>query len=352
MDYVPVYADEAGASDSNAVPLSAGVARKLGVRTVPVGFGPLSEPIRATGIVQFNEHSVREVLVRAEGWVEELGIRAVGDTVQVGQPLLKVFSPRLETAEQEFVNSLQFDDAARVAVAERRLTDLGLEPAFVASLRETRRVPHLIPFHAQIGGVVIELNVRQGSYVEPTRAIMRLAALDPAWVILEIPESAAADVAVGGTVALTAPGYPGRVFDGQVDHIYPDLDPMTRVLRVRALVPNEDKALKPNMYVSAVLSGGAPAPVVHVPREAVIRDGDTARVIVERGANQFVPRAVQIGREVDGELVVLSGLTQGERVVTSAIFLIDSEASLRASLARLDSSQGTSGASDAGSSQH
>ncbi len=335
MDYVPVYADEALAHDAQGLQLPESTIRKLGVRTQPVGFGPQATQVEATGIVQLNEHSVREIRLRVEGWIEELSVRAVGDTVRVGQPLFRLYSLRLESAEQEYLNSLTFNDAARVTLSERRLIDLAVEPAFIATLRETRKIPHLIPFHAAIAGVVTELGVRQGAYVDPTAVIMRMAALDPAWVVVEVPQSSAADVVVGNKAALSATAYPERTFEGRVDYIYPTLDASTRTLRVRLLVPNPNALLLPNMYASAILSGAASEPAIHVPREAVIRDGARARVILAQPGGRFVPRAVHLGREIGNELVVLDGLAQGDRVVTSAIFLVDSEASVQASLQRI-----------------
>ena len=334
MDYVPVYADEATA-DAQGVRLPDSTVSKLGVRSRPVGFGPLATQIDATGIVQLNEHSVREIRLRAEGWIEELSVRAVGDTVRAGQPLFKLYSLRLESAEQEYLNSLTFNDVARVALSERRLIDLAVEPAFIASLRETRKIPHLIPFHASSAGVVTELGVRQGAYVDPTAVVMRIAALDPAWVVVDVPQSSAADVIVGNKATLSTTAYPERTFEGHVDYIYPTLDASTRTLRVRLVVPNPNALLLPNMYASAVLMGAASEPAIHVPREAVIRDGARARVILAQPGGRFVPRAVRLGREIGNELVVLDGLAQGDRVVTSAIFLVDSEASVQASLERI-----------------
>ena len=338
MDYVPVYADQQAEQGGSALQLSEATERRIGLRTVPVGFGPLPAPWRAVGIVRTNEHSVREIRLRAEGWIEELSIREVGDVLRRGQPLLKLYSPRMETAEQEFISSLGFDDANRIAISERRLRELGLEESFLATLREQRKIPHLIPFHAPFDGVVTELVAREGTYTQPSDWVMRVAALDPAWVIVELPESARRQVKVGAAVTLQPMAYPGRSFEARVDYIYPDLDATTRTWRLRVAVPNKDSELLPNMYVDAVVSGGSDEPVMHVPRDAVIRDGASDRVIVALGGGRFEPRRVQLGREAGDDIVVQSGLRQSDHVVTSAVFLIDSESSLRSGLARLDGS--------------
>lgn len=335
MEYVPVYGDE-GTVAGSGIELSDAVIHKLGVRTAAVAFGPLSAELHATGIVRTNEHSLREVRLRAEGWVEELSVRAAGEAVRAGQPLLKLYSPRLESAEQEFLASLGFNDSARTALAERRLIDLGIEPAFIATLRKSRQLPHQIPFHVPSDGVITELGVRQGTYADANTFIMRVANLDPAWIIAEIPQSAARELSAGSIAEVRSDAYPGQTFKGRFDYLYPELDAATRSLRVRLVVANKDALLLPNMYVSATLTARRSQPVVHVPRDAVIRDGDSAHVILARG-HQFTPRDVRLGAEVGDELVVLKGLADGDRVVTSAIFLIDSEASLKASLARIES---------------
>jgi Cu(I)/Ag(I) efflux system membrane fusion protein len=344
MDFVPVYADDQG---RHAVQLSPAMIQSLGVRTVAVRNEPLRAQARLSGVVSYDERTIRDIRMRAEAWVEDLRVRTAGELVQAGQVLFQVYSTRLEVTEQEFLSTLQFNDPARIAQSEQRLKDLGLEPAFIARLREERTVPHLIPFHAPISGVITELHVRQGSFVSHETPVMQLASLEHVWVIVEVPQRFAGLARVGVTVPFTVDGYPGREFSGRIGYVYPQIDAQTRTLRVRLDVDNDDGALKANMYANVTLSGEASAPVLQVPRDCVIRDGSGARVILALGDGRFAPRPVRLGVESDDAVAILEGVQAGDQVVASAQFLIDSEASLKSSLARFDSAPKPPGAADA-----
>ena len=269
-------------------------------------------------------------------------MRAAGEAVQTGQLLFRLYSARLEVAEQEYLSSLQFADASRVALAEQRLRDLGLEPAFIASLREQREIPHLIPFHAPTNGVITELGVRQGAFVSHETLLMRLASLDKVWVIAQVPQRFAGLIRVGDTTSLTVDAYSGRTFEGNVDYVYPQLDADTRNVRVRIAVSNSDGRLRPNMYASATLTAAGESPVLLIPRDCVIRDGEGDRVILAMGKGSFTPRHVRIGQESGDDVVVLEGLKAGDLVVTAALFLIDSQANLESSLGRFGAASPTS----------
>ena len=349
MDYVAVYADDAG---SHAVQLSPALIQSLGVRTVAVRNAPLRAQARVTGVVSYDERSVLEIRLRAEAWIEDLRVRTEGEKVQAGQLLFQVYSTRLEVTEQEYLSTLQFNDAERIAQSEQRLKDLGLEPAFIARLREQRTVPHLIPFHAPISGVVTELHVRQGSLVSHETLVMQLASLEHVWVMAEVPQRFAALARVGATVPFAVDGYPEREFSGRIDYVYPQIDAATRTLKVRIDVPNRDGALKANMYASVVLSGDADAPVLQVPLDSVIRDATGARVLVAVGEGRFEPRPVRLGAESADSVAILEGVQAGDQVVASAVFLIDAEASLRSSMARFDSAPKQSDAAAARDDRH
>jgi len=344
MDYIPVYQRDA---DSGIVQLSAALIQSLGVRTVPVRQEPLRTQVRVPAVVSYDEHSIREIRVRAEAWIEDLRVRAQGEVVQAGQLLFQVYSTRLEVAEQEYLSTLQFNDAGRIAQSEQRLKDLGIEPSFIAKLREQRVIPHLIPFHAPASGVITQLHVRQGSIVTHETPLMELASLESMWVIAEVPQRFASRARVGDPAPFTIDGYPGREFGGRVDYVYPQINPETRTLKVRIEAANSDGALRPNMYATVTLSGDAGAAVLQVPRDSVIRDGKGARVIVALGEGRFSPRPVRLGAESDDAVAILEGVQAGDQVVSSAVFLIDAEASLGSGLERFDPAQKHSDASNA-----
>jgi len=333
MDYVAVYAAEG----AQAVQLSPALIQALAVRTVAVRQEPMRAQVHVPALISYDERTVRDIRLRAEAWVEDLRVRVPGEAVQAGQLLFQVYSTRLEATEQEYLSTLQFNDAARIAQSEQRLQDLGLEPAFIARLREQRTMPHLIPFHAPASGVITELNVRQGSFISHETLVMRLASLDRVWVIAEVPQRFVALARVGDPAPFVVDGYPGREFSGHIEYVYPQVDADTRTLKVRIEVSNSDGALKPNMYASVTLSSDSGAAVLQVPRDSVIRDATGARVLVALGEGRFEPRPVRLGAESDEAVAILEGVQAGDRVVASAVFLIDAEASLRSSVARFDS---------------
>lgn len=349
MDYVPVYRHDA---DSGVVQLSPALIQSLGVRTVAVRQEPLRSQARVPAVVSYDEHRIREIRVRAEAWVEDLRVRAQGEAVQAGQLLFQVYSTRLEVAEQEYLSTLQFNDAGRIAQSEQRLKDLGIEPAFVAKLREERVIPHLIPFHAPASGVITQLHVRQGSIVTHETPMMELASLDSVWVIAEVPQRFASLARVGDTAPFTIDGYPGREFSGRIEYIYPQINADTRTLKVRIEVANNDGALRPNMYATVALSGDTGAAVLQVPRDSVIRDGKGARVILALGEGRFTQRPVRLGAESDDAVAILDGVQAGDQVVAAAVFLIDAEASLGSGLARFDPAQQQSDETNAARDDH
>jgi Cu(I)/Ag(I) efflux system membrane fusion protein len=206
----------------------------------------------------------------------------------------------------------------------------------IEDLRAKRRAPGRIPFRAAADGFVTELGVREGALVKQGDRLLQVASIDPVWIDLAIPESTAAIVAVGADVTITTAALPGRRFAGRVDLVSPPLDEPTRSVAARVVIANADAALKPNMLVSARIMVAAPDPVVHVPSEAVIRGSAADRVVVALGDGRFSTRAVVLGRASGDRVAIAEGLREGEQVVTSGVFLIDSETNLESGLGRLD----------------
>jgi len=336
MDYIPVYA----ADLEGTVEISPLVQQNLGVRVAMVEWSPLPSLVSAVGYVRYDERSIREVRIRAAGWVERLAVRAEGDPVRRGQLLFELYSPTLATAEAEYVQALEFGDPDLVTASKRRLHALGLDASAIETLERDRVSRARLAFHAPADGIVRSLGVREGSMVTPDTLALEITALDPVWVIVEVPESSAAQVRAGARASLQAVALPGHRFTGTVDYVYPELDPMTRTLRVRIVLENAGTVLRPDMYLSAEIRGPEADAVLHVPLESVIRGGRSDRVLVALGEGRFAPREVRLGRESGDRVAVLEGLAAGEQVVTSGVFLIDSEASLRSSLARFSEESG------------
>ena len=203
-------------------------------------------------------------------------------------------------------------------------------------LARERRVQQRIRVYAERDGVVAHLGVREGIYVTPASNVMSIAQLDRVWVLAEVFERQAAWVRAGQEANVSLDYLPGDTWKGRVDYVYPELDPETRALKVRVLLDNESVALRPNMFARVRIHGEAADPMVHVPREALIRGGSTDRVVLDLGSGRFRAQPVTVGIESGDRVAIRAGLARGDRVVTSAQFLIDSESNIETSLRRME----------------
>ncbi len=335
MDYIPVYAGGESLSDTSTVTISPQMVHNMGVRTARVERGALKRIIDTVGYVGVDENKIRRVQVRTEGWVERLTVNFVGEHVHKGGLLFEVYAPKLVSAQQEYVAMLALDNTALQAAARQRIAALGVGEAQIAALEKTRRVPRLTGIYAQQDGVVQSLNIRPGAYVEPATETMTLADLSSVWVLADVFGQDVARVQPGAEAEARFAAIPGKIWHGSVDYIYPGIDSVTRTLKVRLRFDNPDALLKPNMYASVRIDTGAPHESLSIPREALIRTDTDSRVIVALGEGRFAPRTVEAGGEFGERIEILSGLEEGEQVVTSGQFLLDSESNLRAGLQRL-----------------
>lgn len=336
MDYVPVYADEGGtAAESDGVRISPAMANNLGVRTAPVTRGPLAREIHTVGYIDYDERHISHVHLRTEGWIEALRVRTLGERVQAGELLFQIYSPQLVTAQEEYLQALGIGNRRVLEASRERLRALGIPDSVIGELDKTRRVRQLVPVYARHSGIVSALNVREGMYVQPMAEVMTVADLENVWVLVDVFERQADWLAVGQKAEVRIPHLPGQVWEGEVEYIYPALDPKTRTLKARLRFANPGERLKPNMYANVTIYADPREQALSVPREALIRTGDTQRVIVARGEGRFQPVEVETGIETDDRVEIRAGLAEGNRVVVSAQFLIDSEASLTASLHRM-----------------
>jgi Cu(I)/Ag(I) efflux system membrane fusion protein len=350
MDLVPVYDASAGAEPAGTVRIAPAVENNLGVRTATVERRVLRPTLRTVGYVRWDEDRLTHVHPRVAGWVETLHVKAAGDPVGAGEPLYALYSPDLVNAQEEFVLALGRDNAALARAARERLAALKVPASLVRAIEADRTVRQTVTFTATDDGIVDELNIREGFYVEPGTTLMAIGALDSVWVEAEVLERQADRVRVGMPVRMTADYHPGREWRGRVDFIYPSLDPVTRTLRLRLRFANPDGALRPNMFTRVTLEAPAGEPVPAVPAEAVIRTGDGDRVVLSLGGGRFRAVPVELGAHGDRFVEVRDGLAPGDRVVTSAQYLLDSESSRRAGLERLSAEAGS--AQDHGEMDH
>jgi len=334
MDLVPVYADEVD-SQPGTVKIDPIVVNNLGVRTAVAEQGSLSRRIDTVGYVGFDEDTLHHVHTRVEGWIEKLATKATGDPVAKGQLLFELYSPTLVNAQQEFLAALRSKNTVLRQASRERLTALGLTDGEIARLEREQSVRQRVRVYAEADGVIAHLAVREGIFITPANEVMSIAELDKVWVLAEVFERQATWVKPGQHAMVQLDYVPGKTWHGSVDYVYPELDPQTRTLKVRIRFENAEQTLRPNMFARVTIFGEGTGPVVHVPREAVIRGGKFDRVVVDLGAGRFRSRPVTIGIESGDRIAIRTGLAAGERIVTSGQFLIDSESNIEASLANM-----------------
>jgi Cu(I)/Ag(I) efflux system membrane fusion protein len=335
MDLVPKYADEE--SGSGGVTIDPRVAQNLGVRTSDVARGRTDRRVEAVGGVVWNERAVFVVQARSGGFVEKLHARAPLDPVEKGQPLVDLLVPDWAAAQQEYLLLRGAGkDAALAEAARNRLRLLGMSDEQVGLLEKTGQAQTHITLYAPIKGVIAELGVREGMTVASGAMLFRLVDLATVWVNAEVPETQGGWLKPGTAVEARVPSFPDQVFRGRVSAILPEVNAATRTLRARVELANPGGRLKPGMFASLAFAGSAGGEALLVPSEAIIRTGARSLVIVAEGDGRFRQQEVELGFESGGRSEIRSGLAEGDKVVVSGQFLIDSEASLRATGTRME----------------
>ena len=339
MELVPVYAD--GASDGpnegpGTIRISPDVVNNLGVRTATAQIKVMSSVIKTVGYVGYDEDELVHIHPRVEGWIERLYVKATGDPVEAGAPLYEIYSPTLVNAQEELVVALGRNNSQLIKASEDRLSALQLPSNAIAVLKESKQIQQTVTFYAPKSGVIDNLNIRQGFFVKPGNTMMSIGNLDQVWVEAEVFERQSASVSEGNPVSMTVDYLPGRKWNGVVNYVQPTLDAMTRTMKVRLRFDNEDGALKPNMFAQVELDTQNEGTSLIVPREAVIRTGSNDRVVLALGEGAFKSIEVEIGRVDDQYSEILSGIEEGERVVVSAQFLLDSESSKSSDFKRMN----------------
>jgi membrane fusion protein, copper/silver efflux system len=338
MQLVPKYAGEA--EDQGTVTVSPRVVQNLGIRTAEVKRGLIAPKLSAVGSVEYNERTVVLVQPRANGFIERLHVRAPLDPVRQGAPLVEMLIPEWAAAQEEYLLLRKRADAASAdlaAAARQRLLLLGMSEAQVAAIERGGTAQPRITLTSPIAGVVAELGARQGMTVTAGTTLFRIAGLGTVWVVAEVPETQAGQLVPGSDVDVHIAAYPNEVLKGRVSAVLPEINAATRTVRLRIEVANPAGRLKRGMYANVSFAPRA-RELLLVPTEAVIRTGERTVVIVAENEGRFRVAEVEGGMESGSETEIRKGLQPGERVVVSGQFLIDSEASLRSTLARLETS--------------
>lgn len=340
MQLIPKYADDASEAGVAVAPT---IQQNLGMRLAPVGRSSFGSRINSVGRLEANERALHTVPTRVSGYVERLLVRAVGDPVKNGELIAQIYSPDLLSAQQEFLalrNAANLSDGSELtAGARERLRFLGMAPSEIESLERRGEASARFGVYSPVNGFVMALSVREGGSVESGAALLSVADLSSLWLIADVPERDASAIQKGDEVrALLTAGLPTPIV-GKVDAVYPTLNSESRTTRVRVIVSNEEGRLRPGMLANVDIST-AKRESLSVPSEAVIYTGTRSIVIIQDGTT-FRPAEVQLGAELGNRTEIVSGLKEGEQVVASGQFLVDSEAGLSGVLARLSLSQAT-----------
>ena len=327
---------ESGGDKYPEVKVDHAIVQNLGVRTERVKRDTLWKYIRTVGRVDYDETRLVHIHPRTEGWLEKLTLRAEGDPVKQGQLLGWLYSPEILAAQVDFLIALEQPGGRQnLEKARNRLRLLGVDEATISQIQQKRETQNTVPLHAPDKGIMAKLLAREGMYVKPEMEIFTI--VDPArmWVLVDVFENQIDWLKEGLKTEIRVPAHPARLWNGKVDYIYPDLDPKTRTLRVRLAFDNPDGLLKANMFAEVVIFGGPKRDALLIPAEALIETGERTSVIKALGEGRFQPLDVVTGAARSGRVEILKGLQEGDEVVVSGQFLIDSESSLQASFLRM-----------------
>ncbi len=326
MQLVPRYAE--GPAHSDGVQIDPRTTQNLGVRLATVSRGVLTSTVDVSAVLAFNDRDVAVVQARAAGFVERVYGLAAGDVLKAGAPLADLLIPEWAAAQEEFLALRRNGDSNLVAAARQRLRLSGMPAGLIAQLERSGRVQSVWTVRSPLGGALQALDVRAGMTVAAGQTLARINGLDAVWLQLAVPEAQGAALALGQTVQSRFVGLPGQVFDGRVSAILPATALDSRTVQVRVQLPNPDGALRPGMTAQVRLAQSS-EPGLQVPSEALIRTGQRVLVMLVEEGGHYRPVQVETGAESQDRTVILSGLQEGQQVVASGQFLLDSEASLK-----------------------
>ena len=333
--------NKAGAAASQAIAVDPVTTQNMGIRTALVTRGPLRRTIRTVGAIDYNETAMEDVTTKFKGWIERLYVDATGQQVHRGDPLFEIYSPELYSAQREYLLAIEPgtnspDGASLKGSALNKLRFLDISAGQIAELERTGQPTKTLRILAPMDGFVLEKMVVQGQMVDPGMKIYRLADLGLVWVQAQIYEQDLAYLKLGQEATVTLSYLPDREFRGRVTYIYPNVDEKTRTARVRMEFHNPGYFLKPGMFATVQVASELDPSVLLVPDMAILRSGEKNTVFVALEAGKFEPRAITLGPQAEnGMYQVLSGLKDGEQIVTSGQFMLDSESQLREAIQKM-----------------
>lgn len=346
------------AAPSGAVVVPAVMRQLIGVRSAPVTYASLGQEIRAVGTVGYDERGLTQVTVKTSGWVREVFVDSIGRPVHKGDPLFTLYSPDLLATQDEYLLAVRTQGqlaasplaevkanaAALVAGSRERLHLWDVTDRQIVALERRGKAEPVLTVYAPSSGIVLKREALPGKYVEPGTTLYEVADLSTVWISADLYESEMAATKLGQPATVAFAAYPGTTFPARVAYIYPSVNTDARTVRVRVELPNPGLKLKPGMYGNVILQTDAVHTLV-VPKEAVLETGLRQLVFLDRGQGRYEPASVKLGRRNQDDVEVLEGLKEGDRIVTSANFLLDAESKL-ASASSMQAMMGRIGMAD------
>jgi Cu(I)/Ag(I) efflux system membrane fusion protein len=337
MDHMPGMSGD----PSGTVVVPAVARQMIGIRSAPVIHATLEEEIRTVGTVGYDERGFTQVTLKTSGWIRKVFVDSIGRPVRKGEPLFTFYSPDLLATQDEYLlavkmkrqlaesplDEVKINADSLVASARERLRLWDVTDSQIEALEHRGRAEPVLTIHAPSSGIVLKREALPGKYVEPGVTLYEIADLSTVWIHADIYESEVAGAKAGQPATVTFAAYPGETFSGQVTYVYPTLNTETRTVRVRLEFPNAALKLKPGMYGNVTLQTDAVKALI-VPKEAVLNTGLRQLVFIDRGQGRYEPVPVKLGRRNQDSVGVIQGLKEGDRVVTSATFLLDAEIKL------------------------
>ena len=352
MDLIPVYEDEAAVGKGGTITIDPVTVQNMGVRTTRVKRMDFYRLVRTVGKIEYAEDRLYAISPKISGWIDRLYLTYTGQMVRKGQPILEIYSPELVTTQQEYLLALNTHEllnkseipsvrAGAESLLEstrNRLLYWDIPPSEIVRLEKTRKVKRTVSLVSPVNGMVVQLSVHQGDYVKEGKKIFQIADLSQVWVHASIYDYEVPWIREGQPATMELSYLPGKTFRGRVSYVYPFLREKARDVHVRLEFQNPDLELKPGMFVNVQLQGTPMPDALVVPLEAVIRSGERNIVFVVRERGKFEPREVRLGEEGgpgNNYVRIISGLLEGEEVVTSAQFLLDSESRLQEAIQKM-----------------
>jgi Cu(I)/Ag(I) efflux system membrane fusion protein/cobalt-zinc-cadmium efflux system membrane fusion protein len=349
MDLVPVYEDEA--DGSGIVTIDPEVQQNMNVKTEVVVSKSLSSEVTTNGVLATDETSEYIATTRVNGWIEKLYINYTGQKVRKGDKLIDIYSPELVAAQQELLTALSYNQSVKqtnfkeiiesgeelIRNAVRKLQLFNISDSEIEGIIATGKVKTYLTLYAKNSGTVLTKNVREGAKIAPGTELVRIADLSKLWLLADVYEYELSKVHIGSKAEIRFNFLRGKIYNGSVSFIYPTLDPVSRTAKIRIVIDNSSGKLKPAMFANIIIKGEEISDRPVIPENALLRSGSRDIVILVLGDGKFKPVNVELGNYANGYYQVLKGINEGNKIVTSAQFLIDSESNLRAAINQFQS---------------